>query len=336
MLADILKTFCIESGYDPVNQREAALTYINRAALRIYQSLEADAAMREVVLCVGRNLQVSLPSFVGQPRGMRETFNSGSNFESLGMTIPMFEIGVPRYTSDSSLFRWRNWTLKGTSPIAQTSSVAGPLVFVSAFADPTVNITVSGATEDSNLVAETVNMSAPVVQTINAFDTNKIISITCPTYRQYDIIIQDTNGVELAKLYNNEYKTRYVIMDVAAYPWIAVGGNGNTILAEFLYKAKFTKFFNDTDEFIAEGYDDAIASKALSLTFYGQEGKEGQALGYMQDSMELIDLQTSNSEVGSERKIQHGPNKIYRSFSKLQRNASNRKATGTDWNYWPW
>jgi hypothetical protein len=138
--------------------------------------------------------------------------------------------------------------------------------------------------------------------------------------------VLDALGNIVATLYNNEFKTSYIIVDVSTYAWLNQTGDGHTSLVEVLYKTKFYKFFNDTDEFCADGYDDAIAYKALGLYFQGQEGKEQDAILYNALCKNVCDSNVSSAEKGQTLKIAHAPNPVYQIFRKLR----------STWNYRNW
>jgi hypothetical protein len=319
MLQDILQTFAIETGYDTVNQLQTCLGYINRAAKDLHDSLEADSLMRETVLQVSTNLQVTLPSFIGDIRALRE-YGGYSTF-------PLNEIGMPRFTSDTWKYKWRNWTLKGKQPLA-TSILNASILTLTTNTVETIpaQVVITGRTTNSKRIAETVIVNALMVQTLNSFEA--IDSITSSTLgRTYNITIQDIAGNVLAILYNTDSKTQYILVDVARYNWSAQTGDGVTTLVEVLYKTKFTKFYNLTDEFPADGYDDGIAYKAVELWYHGQEGKEQDALMFRAKALEVINNTTANAEKGELRKLAFAETPTYQAFRQL-RNGFGWRRTG--------
>lgn len=312
MLTDILNVVCGQvTGLDPedTNNRKVALDLINRAARDLYNSLEADALMRECTLLVPQDQQVSLPPFIGELRALREYQYS--------TTIPINEMGAPRYSSDTWKYMWRNWRLKGKQPLASSLSAASILTFTApVIEDTNVILVVTGRTASSQKIAETVTMDALTKSTLNSFAA--IDSISCILNRTYDIVVTDVNGNILATLYNNEQKTSYLLIDVSAYAWLNQVGDGTTSIVEVLYKTKFYKLFNDTDEFCCDGYDDAISYKAIELWYQGQEGKEQDAILYRAKAMEVISNNLSDKEKGQIIKISHGRNPVYNMFRRLK------------------
>lgn len=310
MLYNIINAFCSVTGMDPVQQRNSILDYVNRGAKDLYNGSEADAFMREIVLIVPAGQRLSLPPFMGELRGMREY-----NWTA---TIPLYEIGVPRYSSDTWKYKWRNWTLVGKQPLATSISNAGPLtVTTTSINTPPDVVTIVGSTATANAVTESVTLSVLTATTTNSFATIKSIS-SMSLSRPSDITISDLNGVTLATLYNNEQKTAYLIVDVSQYQWIAQFGDGLTTLVEVLYKDKFYKFFNDTDEYNAEGYDDAIAYKAIALWYMGKEGKEQDAMLYEQKAKIVCDSNVWSHEKGQKLQIQMASNKVYNHFKRIR------------------
>lgn len=324
MLIDILQPFCADTGYDIVSDRSIALSYINRAAKEIYKSLEADAIMREVTLVVPTNQQVTLPPYIGHARGMRQVpICTGLNY-GWGYNFPMNEIGSPRYLSNAWKDKWTGWRLKGKVPLSTSITNASLLTLtVSATETPNVEVVITGSTTNSQRISETVTMSATSVATTNSFAT--IDSIVCVDFRTYDITISDASGNELAILYNSEKQTRYLLVDVSQYSWVWYSDCPS--LVEVLYKAKFYNFINDTDEFAAEDYEEAIRCKAMEFYFAPQANKETQALGWRLASTQAINIATQCAEVGEQRKIVHAPNPVYTAFRRL-RSGFARSLTG--------
>lgn len=319
MLQDILAPFCVTTGYDVTKDVILALNYINRAAKEIYDGLEADEGLSEVVLAVPRNLQLTLPHYIGDLRGMREY--------KYGQVVPLYSIGTPRYSQNTWEWMWRNWTQKPVSPLSTSLTNAGLLNLHIPTADNTV-VSIVMETFTAERIVEHVTMNLASKFTINS--PTKIIAISSATQgRLYDITINDINGIEIAKLHNNQSKTRYRVIDVSEFQWTSgLVGDGVTTLMETLYKPAFVKFYNLTDEFIAEGYDDAIQYKAMEFWCYGQEGKEADAMMYARKSLQALDLTTRTAETGEVKKLQFQPNPVYQALGRF-------KSRGSSSGYFP-
>lgn len=328
MLNDILETFCLPTGYDKLNRdtglpNPAALNIINRGAKDLYNQLESDAMMREVILIVTSNLQVSLPAFIGEVRGLRE-YNWGT-------TIPINEIGVPRFSSDTWKYKWRNWTYVGKRALASNINNASQLVFISPVVTSSsyVSIRIVGKTDASNRVEETLILNATTKNSVNSYSDVEVIA--CFEARTYDIEVQDIDGNTLAVLYNNESKTQYNIYDISQYAWIAQVGDGITTLVEVLYKVKFYKFKNLADEFAADGYDDAIAYKGISLWCQGKSDKEQDAALYQGLATAVANGAISSDERGQTLKLQQAPNTTYRIFARFRQAWNWRRGSSNNW-----
>lgn len=308
MFIDILLPFCAQTGYHPVNDRVVAANLINRAAKEIYDGLEADDALSEVVLVVPRDLQLTLPYYINAIRGIREYKYSG--------LIPLQSIGQPQYSSNTWQFLWRNWRLKGEIAIHTSLNNAGVLTLTTPVVEtiPAV-VSIGMQTLNSSRIVEQVTMDA-----INKITTNSpvnILSISSATKgRIYDITISDINGNPVSVLYNAQSKTNYRIIDVSQYQWGSCFTGNSDTLAEVLFKPTLLPFYNDTDEFIALGFDDAIQYKALEFFLYGKEGKEPEVLAYNRKSSQATDLATRSKESGENKQISFQPNPVYAAFRR--------------------
>lgn len=309
MLSDILIPFCLKTGYDIIQQRTLALEWINRGADEIYKNLEPDDALSEVCLAVPANMQLTLPSYVGELRAVREYKYS--------TTIPIQSIGSPMYSSDTWQFLWRNWRLKGTSPLHTSMSNVGVLSLNIPVIDNSV-VTVNMQTATGARVIEQITMNALVVVTTNS--PTKIFSISSATLgRLYDITINDINGIEIATLHNNEKHTRYRVIDVSEFQWGSYfSATPNTNIAQLLYKPTLYPYYYDTDEFIALDFDAAIQYKALELYYQGQENKETDVILYSKKATQAMDIATRNQEAGENKQLLFQPNAVYKAFGRLK------------------
>lgn len=318
MLLNILNTFALHTGMQNPAQRPAMLNYINRASKDMYNKIDADAMLEEIVLQVPSGFQCSLPPFIGELKGLREWGYS--------TTVSLNSIGVPRFSSDASKYRWRNWTYKGKRALQNDIKNASILVLSAIGIEITpAIIVVTGRTANSQRVAESITMNNTIVNSINQFQY--IESITSTSIRTYDITIQSIganpplsiDGLVLAILYNNENCTAYNIVDVSNYSWLNSLGNGGGItLMELLYKRKFYPFINDTDSFLAEGFDDAIAYEAVLLWALPQDDKAQMCQELRLMSSQIINNNIQNDENGQVRKVQMKANMSYILFKRFR------------------
>lgn len=311
MLYDIIGPFCEITGYNPVADRATVLRTINIAAKEVYDSIEPDRALSEVVLVVPKDLQLTLPNYMGEVRGIREYKYS--------TPIPLHSIGSPQYSSSTWQFLWRNWRQKGISPIHTSLTNDGPLTLETPFVETTLTVVaITMSTTNSDRVVERVTLDATVKVMTNSPVVIYDIS-TASVGRQYNVTLKDVNAVEVAVLSNNQPRTRYQVVDVSQYQWTsAFANNGVDTLCEVLFKPIFSRFYNDTDEFIAQGYDDTIVYKAIARWLYGQEGKEADVLMYEKKSVQALDLAQRSQEAGEDKQIIFAKNPVYNAFNRLK------------------
>jgi hypothetical protein len=320
MLLDIINLFCLHSGYKNPDQRLTILNYINRAAKDLYNKIDADSMLHEIVLQVPAGMQVALPPFIGELKGLREYGWTG--------TIPINSIGVPRFSSDSNKFRWRNWTYKGKRPVQQNIINACQLTLTAIGVETTpALVVITGRGVNSHRIVETVTMTTPSQTTVNSFMA--IESITSVSTRAYDVTVQDVLGNILAVLANNEPYTSYVLVDVSRYSWLNNLGNnpGQVTLAELLYKPKFYPFLNDTDTFIMEGFDDAIGYEAIALYWATLDGKDAGVASMRILSVQCINNNITNDENGQCRKISFKADMSYKIYTRFRQVFDWRRST---------
>ena len=254
----ILRRFSQRTGiqFDSGDQRKLALDYINEAARELYEALDIDFCMRECVLTVTSDVQISLPSFVGQVRGIREYSNQIEwKLSSLR----------PRYVqSNWSTNSIRTWREKAISPLYQIPTNIAPFTFsVSEVetADP-VEVTITGETDNARNVSETIIMDETSKTGVVIF--SEVKSIQKNRINTQNIIVTDADGNEIAVLYNDELESQYRIVDVSDYVNVPLESS-STYAMEILYKERLKNFYNDSDEFPVKGYDDVIVNKACQI-----------------------------------------------------------------------
>lgn len=311
MLFDIIKRLAEDTGLHLEQDRLALVNIANRSAEMLYKRLECNAIMREVTVLVPTNLVISLPSFIGPLRGMRES-QTDINFD-------LNTQSYPRFIKNDWQYKWKNWRELQGSAIGAGLNVIAPLTIeVSAVEATPVTIKISGKTNNAQRLEESILLNEVSATTTKSFGPH-IDSIACFDARQYDITIKDDDGNEIAILYNNESKTHYKLIDVSEFHWSRDVSDGNTTV-ELLYKQPFYKFINDSDEFAAQGYEDAIYFGAMSLWAAPQQGKEQLALMYGQQAMLEPQSDKSNEELHQNKKLQFGRNPFYNQIRRSHYN----------------
>ena len=298
MLYDVLMRVAEDTGLHAVQQRAQLVKLLNHAAREIYQELECNRIMREVSVVVGSNKHVALPSLIGDLRGMRQ-----HRSEQL---VPLDSLGI-RYTSDTAQYKWNNWREVGESAVHTYNEAIDTITAESSVVE-NVELTIAGPTNLAQQDRETLLLNSASVESTKLFQP-QIKSISCKTPRAADIVIRAASGIEIARLYNNELRTRYRVVDVSELFWGTDTSAGETIV-DVLFKAPLVYMSDDTDSFPGgDIYDEAWHARAMYLHFAPMANKQEDARTYRVRSI----LALTNIKDGSERnvvkKITYGRNK---------------------------
>ena len=311
---DIVDIVATELGLGTSSDDELNLLrrLCSRAAREIYKFDDLPGSLKEVILSVPANKQVSLPSFIGDIRAMREY--------TYGIKIELNDMR-PRYHYNSWPTYWRKWRLKYGNATYREITNGGPLFFapkklVTVSGTPVpFTISITGKNDDSSLVNEDVVINQSTQQTVNSF--TEIKEIQRQVRGTYDLAVLDTNGIELAVLENHQLKTSYTIADISQYPFLYVPDLLEQYI-EILYKQPLYPFYDMADSFPCDGYDDAIAMKACEIHFRPQDGKKDKVAYYSEQSQHFVNIQTHNVEGAIQKTIQFSPSP-YSSYFRPRR-----------------
>lgn len=262
----ILRRFAQKTGIAcyPTTQRNAddeqklyALDIINEAAEETWESCDIRESLRECVLLMYQDRQLSLPSFVGKLRGIRE-YNTEVEWK-LSTVRPRY---VQNSWADQEVANWRD---KGVSPLYRTFLNVSPLTFSvdTVEAEPIV-ITVVGSNSASKRVEYSITMDA--VEKTATVQLDTIESIRKNRLNDYNVIVTDGDDTELAVIYNDELESHYRVVDCAEFGF-AQSDTNQYIPVEILYKIHLKRLVEDTDEFPVQGFDHVILNRALQLYF---------------------------------------------------------------------
>lgn len=261
-----------KTGLNPADtaQRETMLRWLNEAAPELWVQSDMANSLVEQVFKVNGDQTIALPHYVGQLRAVREFFSQ----------IPWhINQQRPRYNVSNWSDMWRNWRIKGQQ--AFTTSVRNESVLVITVPEveiPPIEITITGPTENSSSICETVVMDAVSKNTVNQF-------IADPTgasknrVNQFDVTISDIDSLEMTKIPNNMLETCFLVVDISSFPWSPQSVSQQDHYVEVLYKKTLPYLKNDGDEFPAKGYDNVLVNKMLQL-WAEEQGKTEMALGY--------------------------------------------------------
>lgn len=299
MLLDVLTRVAADSGYDATQDRTALVRILNAGAKELHGRLECNKIYREVTLAVPQNKLVSLPSFIGELRGMREnTTDSPFNL------TPLMS---PRYVSGAWDWRIRNWRDISESAVHTLPENVGVLTLTAPGLETTnAVVLINGGTSNSQRVEEEVTMSATTMVTTNLFTTD-IVTIASFSDRVYNITVSDSDGNVIAVLYNNESKTRYKIVDVAEVFWSA-DTTALDSLVDVAYKVKPDLLTKDTDSFYAgDDYDEAWYNICMAMYVKPLVDRQADYARYSGAALSSILANKGTSEAAEVKKLYRGP-----------------------------
>lgn len=305
MLIDVLQRLSADLGIHQVDKRNLLLKILNDAAKELHGKLECNKIYREVTLVVPVNKVVSLPSFIGELKGMR--------VHSQDTPATMFGLMFPRYIKSVFDYLFHNWRDLGDSPVHTLTSVVGGLTLTTNAVEDAV-VLISGQTLNATQVEEEVTVNAASVSTQNAFGP-QIYSIACSSPRIADITILDMNAVELAVLHNNLPKTRYKIVDVSelCFP---VDTTESESLIDVCYKLPVTKLTRDSDSFYAgDDYDEAWYNMSMFVYLRPIAERAADAITFNAKALNDLKSAKAGTEDALEKRITFGPNKYYGLFN---------------------
>jgi hypothetical protein len=313
-LGYILRRVAAEAGLGNLatnpGQRLRAIDIVNEACEDLWEEVDAPGSLEEAIFLVQADNELALPPFVGVMRAMRE--------KALMKKWTLKDMR-PRYQQEPWENMWRNWRVKGKSPIQATIQNAAPLTFSMAVPDNSV-ITVTGATAQANFVGDSVTMSASqVVGNLSFID---IESITKKEVNTGDVIITDVLGNVLSIFTNDALDSMYLIVDVSQYPFGGETMSGSRVM-EVLFKRPLKRLINDTDTYPIPEWDKIIVNKTLQIMTESQEGKEQRAQLYAQKTQLLARNKVNHQEGGMEKEVQYAENPFYgmtkRPYSRIWR-----------------
>lgn len=299
MLLDVLTRVAADSGYHVTQDRAALVRLLNQSAQELHAKLECNKIYKEVTLAVPINKLVSLPSFIGELRGMREnTTDSPFNL------APLMS---PRYVSGAWDWRVRNWRDVSESAMHTLPSAIGALTLTAPALESTnAVVSISGATANAQRIEESVTMSSTTKVTTNLFTTD-IATIASFSTRVNNITIKDSAGIEIAVLYNDESKTRYKIVDVAEVFWASDTASDESLI-DVAYKVKPFTLSRDTDSFYAgDDYDEAWYNMSMATYVKPLQGREADFVRYSGAGLASIIANKGTTESAMVKKIYRGP-----------------------------
>jgi hypothetical protein len=301
-LSYILRRFAQRTGLScsgdsfNVDDKQFAVDLINEVSKQLWLNTDINGSMEECIISVLDKQQITIPSFVGTVRDVRQ----------YGTMVPWSLSDIrPRYHRNS----WakdsvRNWRVKGIIPIARdVTNSAPPTAILTAIDNEPVELTITGSTEQANSVSETIICN----QLTNSF-TKSFTSYTCIKKNKVngcDILVQDADGYDLSLIYNNELEAYYQLIDAGSIFADSAQSISiqNPLSAEVLYKKRFYPFAEDNDEFPVRDFDDVILQKALAQ-WYADKDHIEKAAGYEKFANDNAKMISGDKSKGQDLQIE--------------------------------
>lgn len=309
MLIDVLTRLSADTGFHAVRQRAALIALLNQSAKEMHHELECNKVYRECTLVATPDALISLPSFIGELRGLRMHTNE--------IPIDYAAISKPRYVNNTLQHKFKNWRDLGERAVHTFPSLVGQLTIETQQAEETpVTVLISGQTNLAHEDQEEIEVASPSQTTTKLFGPT-IYAISCVSdNRTADITIKDANGIEIAILYNVDRKTRYKIIDVSQVFWSLDTSAGET-LVDVLYKLPFRQLTRDSDSFFAgEDFDEAWYQMSMYFFLNTKENRKQEALILRGAAMDFIKSAKDSGEQSIDKKIGWVRNPLYGLFRR--------------------
>jgi hypothetical protein len=310
MLLDVLERLSADTGLHIEQKREELLSLLQTSADELYPKLECTKIYREMTLVVTPDAVVSLPSKVGELRGMRMHTNE--------LPFDLHSIGQPRYVSTTLQYKFKNWRDLGDSAVQRLPVEIGPLTLTTPGVETVpVSIAINGQSSSSLEAEETIVMDAVSKTTATLF-TQQISSISCSSPRKFDIQILDDSANVVAILFNNQRKTRYKIVDVSQIFWTLDTSAGESLI-DVLYKLPKVRFSRDSDAFYAgDDFDETWYNMAMYFYLKPLPNRLQDAVAFQTLALQSCISAKDSAESGILKKVSYGRNKFYNIFKKFR------------------
>lgn len=309
MLFDVLTQISADTGLHATQKRTTIIELLNKASRELHKQLECNRIYRECTLVVAPDKVVSLPPFVGEPKGVR--------MHSTELPVDVHALSSPRYVVNTLGYQYKNWRDVGISPVHTLPANIGPLTIETPdVKDPADIVTITGETNNAANAYEDVSVDAASVASTMLFTENiKALSSKSRT-RTCNITIKDADGNEIAILYNDQPKTRYKIIDVSKVFW-PVDTAASESLMDVLYKLPFTLLVNDNDSFFAgDDFDESWYEMTMYFFFLPIADKLNQAMTHRAAALDFLKSAKEGAEGHIVKKLSFGRNKYYDHFGR--------------------
>lgn len=292
-------------------ERVFAIDIVNKAAQDLYESADmTDCLWEELFSFVVTDSplvkQVTFPFYVGPLRAIRE-FRGGNTPVRLHDMRPRYHYGGWGEGLTTLTYRIRAFSY----PLERDMETEGPVVIsfpAGASAGQDITITIIGENDSAAHVYEEITIAASDVSKVTTksfmFNGQGIKKIRKNIYTLQDVIISDINGIQIARIPNNQLETSYTLVQLD--DWAMDVDCGSNYI-EALYKKKFFKMKNDFDDFPVPGLDSAIYFKSVARYYAKKQGKEDLAILNDAKATEQVKNFITNQEQGVDKEMNFAP-----------------------------
>jgi len=312
----ILDRFGKKIGMSPsdTSQRALLLDYLNEAAQELYEQSDMPGCLEEAEFYVQGDKTVALPANVYAIRGIREKSGNNAEWETEALTAHYRE---NNWASDNNKFRVIGYSpLKVSLPTSITEAANGTnklkvrwygvtttddnyevVVKTTHSESYLVSVTGTAVAVSVNATATLANLGVPFTDIVSFTRTNKPTATVGLAQ-----LIDYTDSTVYAEIPSNSMESRYLIVDVSAFPFSSSAGQDDAHTLQVLYKKALPRLQNDVDEFPAVGYDNILVSKCMEL-FLEEQGKLEEAILHDRKATRSLARRQADLERGQEQKV---------------------------------
>jgi len=312
----ILDRFGKKIGMSPsdTSQRALLLDYLNEAAQELYEQSDMPGCLEEAEFYVQGDKTVALPANVYAIRGIREKSGNNAEWETEALTAHYRE---NNWASDNNKFRVIGYSpLKVSLPTSITEAANGTdklkvrwygvtttddnyevVVKTTHSESYLVSVTGTAVAVSVNATATLANLGVPFTDIVSFTRTNKPTATVGLAQ-----LIDYTDSTVYAEIPSNSMESRYLIVDVSAFPFSSSAGQDDAHTLQVLYKKSLPRLQNDVDEFPAVGYDNILVSKCMEL-FLEEQGKLEEAILHDRKATRSLARRQADLERGQEQKV---------------------------------
>jgi hypothetical protein len=265
-------------------QRETIQQLINVVAMNMWLSTDLKGSLYTFIFQTPSKRWLSLPEYVSEVRALRDIIGAVKIYAQ-----PMrFTAGILQ--SDNL----RRFTDHGYSPLKFTEDIDVSRLTVSMDGamnkDVTVHITGSGLTFNERTLEFTIAAGTNSLTITTQF--TRVLSIRKDVVTDNNVVITDSNNVEIATLDNNRFSTRYKLLQLGQPPvGICDADNltpqSNLFSYECLYKLRFDGFTGqDQETFPCEEFHTTIAQETIAFKSLMDQRSELEGAKILQASSE--------------------------------------------------